>query len=35
MKLNKADFSLGTVFINFSDKPYKEINFKSVLLFKI
>ena len=35
MKLHEVHFSSGTVFIHFLDKPYKEINFKSVLLFEI
>ena len=31
MKLNKADFSLGTVITHFLDKPYQEMNFKNHL----
>ena len=35
MKLNEVHLSSGTIIIHFLDKPYQEINFKSVLLFKI
>ena len=31
MNLKKRHFSLGTAIINFLDKPYQEINFKSHL----
>ena len=31
MNLKKGHFSLGTAIINFLDKPYQEINFKSHL----
>ena len=31
MKLNEGHFPLGTVTINFWDKPYQEVNFKSHL----
>ena len=30
-KINKRNFSSGTVIIHFLDKPYQEINFKSYL----
>ena len=35
MKLNEVHVSLGNVINQFSDNPYQEINFKSVLIFKI
>ena len=35
MTINEVHFHLETVIIHFVDKPYQEINLKSVLLLKI